>query len=84
MDMSQYLEIFIEESKENLQNMNKCLLDLENNHKDSGRINEIFRIAHTLKGMAGTMGYNKLASLTHEMENVLHSLRSGEIQITEE
>lgn len=84
MDMSQYLEIFIEESKENLQNMNKCLLDLENNHKDFGRINEIFRIAHTLKGMAGTMGYNKLASLTHEMENVLHSLRNHEIQITEE
>ena len=84
MDMSQYLEIFIEESKENLQNMNQCLLDLENNHKDSDRLNEIFRIAHTLKGMAGTMGYNKLASLTHEMENVLHSLRSEEIPITGE
>ena len=62
MDMSQYLEIFIEESKENLQNMNKCLLDLENNHKDSGRINEIFRIAHTLKGMAGDRKSTRLNS----------------------
>lgn len=83
MDMSQYLEIFIEESKENLQNMNQCLLDLENNHKDVNRVNEIFRIAHTLKGMAGTMGYTKVAGLTHEMENVLQSLRSKEIEVSE-
>ena len=83
MDMSQYLEIFIEESKEHLQNMNQSLLELENNHKDIGLLNEIFRIAHTLKGMAGTMGYNKITSLTHEMENVLQALRSEEIQINE-
>ncbi len=82
MDMGQYVEIFIEESKENLQNMNKCLLDLENNYEDLDLINEIFRIAHTLKGMSATMGFSKMANLTHEMENVLQALRSKEIQVS--
>lgn len=80
--MSQYLEIFIEESKENLQNMNESLLELENDYENLDILNQIFRIAHTLKGMSGTMGFNKIASLTHEMENVLQSLRNREIQIT--
>ncbi|QEK12253.1 chemotaxis protein CheA [Crassaminicella thermophila] len=83
MDMNQYLEIFIEESKEHLQNMNQSLLDLENNHKDIELVHEIFRIAHTLKGMSGTMGYTKVANLTHEMENVLQLLRSNELELSE-
>lgn len=81
MDMSQYLEIFIEESKEHLQHMNEILLELENNFEDTNLLNEIFRIAHTIKGMSGTMGYNKVASLTHEMENVLHICRSGDMLV---
>ncbi|MFT9494987.1 chemotaxis protein CheA [Anaerosolibacter sp.] len=81
MDMSQYLEIFIEESKEHLQNMNQSLLELENDNNELGLLNDIFRVAHTLKGMSGTMGYSRLASLTHEMENVLQSLRSNELKI---
>lgn len=81
MDMSQYLEIFIEESKEHLQHMNEILLELENNFEDTNLLNEIFRIAHTIKGMSGTMGYNKVASLTHEMENVLHICRSNEMAV---
>ncbi len=81
MDMSQYMDIFIEESKEHLQHMNQLLLDLESNTEDLALLNEIFRIAHTLKGMSGTMGYNKIASLTHEMENVLQSIRNKEIII---
>ncbi|WZL74865.1 chemotaxis protein CheA [Clostridiaceae bacterium 35-E11] len=83
MDMSQYLEIFIEESKENLQNMNQSLLELEQNPKDNGIVHEIFRIAHTLKGMSSTMGFSKIASLTHQMENVLQSLRNDEISVSE-
>ncbi|KXG75770.1 chemotaxis protein CheA [Thermotalea metallivorans] len=83
MDMSQYLEIFIEESKEHLQNMNQSLLDLENDHRDGNLLNEIFRVAHTLKGMSSTMGFHKIAMLTHEMENVLQSLRNRELQISE-
>lgn len=83
MDMGQYLEIFIEESKENLQNMNQSLLDLENNYEDKSILNDIFRVAHTLKGMSSTMGFTKVASLTHEMENVLQALRNNEIPTSE-
>lgn len=82
MDMSQYLEIFIDETKEDLQSLNESLLQLEQNPKDTAILNEIFRVAHTLKGMAGTMGFNKMAKLTHDMENVLHALRNNEISVT--
>jgi two-component system chemotaxis sensor kinase CheA len=82
MDMSQYLEIFIDESKEHLQHMNKVLLELEGNQQDINLINEIFRVAHTIKGMAGTMGFNRVANLTHEMENVLHLVRNKEIPVS--
>lgn len=83
MDMSQYLEIFIDESKEHLQEMNETLLKLEEDFSDTERLNDIFRVAHTIKGMSGTMGFNKVASLTHEMENVLHIVRSGELEVDE-
>ena len=81
MDMSQYLEIFIEESKEHLQGMNHSLLQLEQNPDDIAMLNEIFRAAHTLKGMSGTMGFSRMATLTHDMEDVLHALRSNEIKV---
>jgi len=77
MEMGQYLEIFIEETKEHLNNMNQCLLRLEKNPRDGAALNEIFRAAHTLKGMSATMGFNKMSGLTHEMEDVLQALRSG-------
>lgn len=79
MEVNQYLDIFIEESKENLQTVNDQLLELERNPKDFTIIQEIFRSAHTLKGMAATMGFQDLADLTHKMENVLDALRNGEI-----
>lgn len=82
MDMNQYLEIFIEETKEHLQGLNESLLQLEKNPQDRAVLNEIFRVAHTLKGMSGTMGYNKMAKLTHDMENVLHALRNDEIKVS--
>ena len=81
MDMSQYIEIFIEETKEHVQNLNQSLLQLEKNPNDMVILNEIFRVAHTLKGMAGTMGFTKMTTLTHDMEDVLQSIRSGEIKI---
>jgi two-component system chemotaxis sensor kinase CheA len=81
MDMKQYLEIFLEESREHLQGLNQSLLQLEKDPHDSAVLNEIFRVAHTLKGMSGTMGFNKMSTLTHEMENVLHALRSNKIEI---
>lgn len=82
MDMNQYLEIFIEESQEHLQNLNQSLLGLETNPKDMQILNEIFRVAHTLKGMAGTMGFSRMTTLTHQMENVLDDIRNGKIAVT--
>ncbi len=84
MEVNQYLEIFIEESKEHLQNMNTSLLALEQDLEESNLINEIFRSAHTLKGMAGTMGFNNMNTLTHDMENVLSEIRNGNIEVNEE
>ncbi|MDF2839663.1 MAG: cheA [Clostridia bacterium] len=81
MDMNQYLEIFIEESQEHLQSLNQSLLGLETNPKDMQILNEIFRVAHTIKGMAATMGYNKMTNLTHQMENVLDDIRNGKIEV---
>lgn len=81
MDMSQYLEIFIDESKEHLQHMNEILLEFENDFENASMLNDIFRVAHTIKGMSGTMGFMKVANLTHEMENVLHLCRSKEMDV---
>ncbi|WP_251554543.1 chemotaxis protein CheA [Neobacillus muris] len=84
MDLSGYLEMFIEESKDHLQAINDQLLKLETEPDDIGIVHEIFRSAHTLKGMAGSMGYDDLASLTHQMENVLDLVRNGKLAITSE
>jgi two-component system chemotaxis sensor kinase CheA len=84
MDMSQYLEIFIEETKEHLQSLNQCLLQMEKNPQDNSMLNEIFRVAHTLKGMSGTMGFNRMSRLTHDMEDVLQALRSNEMKVSPE
>jgi two-component system chemotaxis sensor kinase CheA len=81
MDMNQYLEIFIEESHEHLQSLNQSLLGLETNPKDMQILNEIFRVAHTIKGMAATMGYTKMTNLTHQMENVLDDIRNSKIDV---
>ncbi|MBU3572783.1 chemotaxis protein CheA [Priestia aryabhattai] len=79
MDMNQYLEVFIEESREHLQNVNDQLMRFEKNTDDLGYVNEIFRSAHTLKGMSATMGFDDLAQLTHKMENVLEAVRNHQI-----
>ena len=84
MDMNQYLEVFIEESKEHLQSCNEHLLELEKNPDNLTIVNEIFRSAHTLKGMSATMGYEDLANLTHKMENVLDAIRNHKITFNPE
>lgn len=80
MDMTQYLDVFLEECKEHLGNLNQQLLVLEKNPGDLAALNEIFRAAHTLKGMSSTMGYEDLADLTHHMEDVLSDLKEGQLQ----
>lgn len=81
MDMSQYLDVFLEESKEHLENLNQKLLSLEKNPDDFASLDEIFRAAHTLKGMSSTMGYEDLADLTHHMENVLSDLKDRTMKV---
>ena len=81
MDVSQYLEIFIDESAEHLQTLSDCIMELEKEPDNKDVINEIFRAAHSLKGMAGTMGFKRMQHLTHDMENVFQEVRSEKIQV---
>jgi two-component system chemotaxis sensor kinase CheA len=82
MDVSQYLEIFIDESSEHLQSISDGVMVLEKEPDNQDTINEIFRAAHSLKGMAGTMGYKRMQNLTHDMENVFSEVRNGNISVT--
>lgn len=84
MDVSQYLEIFIDETKEHLQTLSDQLMILEQEPENMDTINEIFRAAHSLKGMAGTMGYKRMQRLTHDMENVFQEIRSGNMTVKPE
>ena len=81
MDVSQYLEIFIDESNEHLQSLNDQIMILEKEPENEDTINEIFRAAHSLKGMAGTMGYKRMQTLTHDMENVFSEVRNGNMKV---
>ena len=83
MDTSQYLSMFLEESMDNLQTLNESLLQLEQEPENIDKLNEIFRVAHTIKGMAATMGFNEMAELTHKMEDVLSKFRDGELKVTQ-
>jgi two-component system chemotaxis sensor kinase CheA len=84
MDVSQYLEIFVDETKEHLQSLNEQILILEKEPDSKEPIQEIFRAAHSLKGMAGTMGYKRMQRLTHDLENVFSEIREGKMGVTDE
>ena len=81
MDVSQYLEIFIDETSEHVQTLSDCIMILEKEPDNKDTINEVFRAAHSLKGMAGTMGFKRMQHLTHDMENVFQEVRSDKIQV---
>ena len=81
MDVTQYLEIFLDETKEHLQSLSDQFMILEQEPDNMDTINEIFRSAHTLKGMAGTMGYKRMQTLTHDMENVFSEVRNNTIKV---
>lgn len=81
MDVSQYLDIFLDETKEHLQTLSDQLMILEQEPDNADTVNEIFRAAHSLKGMAGTMGYKRMQNLTHDMENVFSEVRSGNLSV---
>ena len=84
MDVSQYLDVFIDETAEHMQNLSDCIMRLESEPDDKDTVNEIFRAAHSLKGMAGTMGFKRMQHLTHDMENVFQEVRNDNLKVTGE
>ena len=84
MDTSQYLDLFLEESMENVQILNQSLLSLESDPGNLEAVDEIFRAAHTIKGMSATMGFENIAQLTHKMESLLDKIREKELVLNEE
>ncbi|MCJ7632930.1 Hpt domain-containing protein, partial [Candidatus Bathyarchaeota archaeon] len=84
MDLSNYKEMFLSEARENVQLLNESLLKLEKNPADLGPVDEMFRASHNLKSLAATMGYNKIAELSHAIENVLDKVRKNETELTSE
>ncbi|MGM0507848.1 MAG: chemotaxis protein CheA [Fusobacteriota bacterium] len=84
METNQYMSVFVDESREHLQSLNDNLLKLEQEPENMSIIEEIFRSAHTLKGMAATMGFDNTAELTHDLENVLDEVRNHNLKITTE
>ena len=84
MDINQYMGMFLEESREHLQTLNRCVLDLEHDPNNLQLLDEIFRSAHTIKGMSATMGFTTIAELTHEMENILDLLRKSQLTANED
>lgn len=83
-DNTIYRSLFFEETDDHLEQLNNNVLALENDPSDLNLLNEIFRSAHTLKGMAATMGYDVMTELTHKMENILEEFKTGELEITSE
>ena len=81
---NQYMDMFLDESHEHLQSLNDGLLRLEENMEEISVVNDIFRNAHTLKGMSATMGFAKIAELTHEMEDVLDLVRKEQLKLNED
>ncbi len=81
MDVSQYLDIFIDETNGHIKTLNDNIMVLEKEPENKDVINEIFRAAHSLKGMAGTMGFKKMQHLTHDMENLFQEIRNDAIKV---
>ena len=84
MDIEEFQDLYATEAQEHLEILNNSLLQLEDNPHDLGLVKELFRAAHTLKGMAGTMGFEKVSNLTHAMENILDKLRNEEMVVSTE
>ncbi|MCB2627743.1 Hpt domain-containing protein, partial [Listeria monocytogenes] len=76
------LDLFIEEASDHLQALNDNLLQLEKDPTNGQLVSEIFRSAHTFKGMSAPMGFQHVADLTHSMENVLYEVRNNRLSVT--
>ena len=82
VDMSQFYQVFFEEAAEHLANMEQMLLDIDLDSIDDEEMNAIFRAAHSIKGSAGTFGFQDLAQVTHELETLLDRVRKHEVVMT--
>lgn len=83
-DMSQYMDLFLEEAEEQLQTLDEGIIMLEQDRNNQELLNRIFRAAHTLKGSSASMGFTKIATLTHNMETVLDRFRNGELEVSQQ
>jgi len=79
-DIMEFMGSFIEDMKELLKDMDMYILELENDIENKKIINDIFRVSHSMKGMAATIGFEKMAKLTHSMEDLLHDIREDKIK----
>ncbi len=84
IDLSQFHQIFFEESFEGLDVMESTLLELDCNAPESESINTIFRAAHSIKGSSGTFGFSDIADFTHVLETLLDQIRDGSRALTQE
>ncbi|MBP7791582.1 MAG: chemotaxis protein CheA [Candidatus Goldbacteria bacterium] len=82
MNIENYKDVFLEEAEENIKNFNISLVIFEKNTDDLTPLNELFRIAHTIKGMAATMGYDRLTEFTHNLEEILDNIRNGSLPVS--
>ena len=82
MDTLEYAELFQAEANEYMQILNQCLLNLEKQPSDRENLLEAFRVVHSLKGMAGTMGYRQVTDIAHGLENFLEDLKAGTLAVT--
>ena len=81
IDLSQFYQVFFDETGEHLANMESFLLELDVEDPDPEELNAIFRAAHSIKGAAGTFGFTDLAEVTHELETLLDRLRKQELAL---
>lgn len=77
MDMTKYKELFISESREHLLSMNEVIVLLEKDANDKEKIDSLFRFAHSIKGMAASMGYSDISELAHKLEDLMDRVRKG-------
>ncbi len=82
MDMSKYLKLFISESEEHLQKVDNLLLELERTPEERSKVDELFREAHSMKGMSASMGFVQISTLSHRLEDFLDKLRKGTLSVT--
>ncbi len=81
VETSEYKDMFIEEAREHLTTLNQALLDFEKDPKNKEALNQIFRAAHTLKGMSATMNYEKIQKLAHKTEDTLDLIRNNKLEV---